>query len=76
VDRLGARGVICLGDDITDIDMFQAAARLRGQGRLAVATIAVGSSEAAPEVAAAADYRLAGTGEVEWLLTEVLRALP
>ena len=76
VDRLGARGVICLGDDITDIDMFQAAARLRGQGRLAVATIAVGGSEAAPEVAAAADYRLAGTGEVEWLLAEVLRALP
>ena len=76
VDRLGARGVICLGDDITDIDMFQAAARLREQGRLAATTIAVGSSEAAPEVAAAADYRLAGTGEVEWLLAEVLRALP
>jgi len=76
VDRLGARGVICLGDDITDIDMFQAAARLREQGRLAAATIAVGSSEAAPEVAAAADYSLEGTEGVRWLLAEMLRALP
>ena len=56
--------------------MFQAAARLREEGRLAAASIAVGSSEAAPAVAAAADYRLAGTAEVEWLLAELLRALP
>ena len=76
VERLGLKGAICLGDDITDLDMFRAAARLREEGRLAAATIAVASSEAAPEVAAAADYRLADTGRVEWLLAELLRALP
>ena len=76
VERLGLRGAVCLGDDITDIDMFQAAARLRGEGRLAVATIAAGSREAAPEVAAAADYSLEGTEGVRWLLGEMVRALP
>ena len=75
-ERLRLEGAIVLGDDITDIDMFQASARMREEGRLAVATIAVASNEAAPAVAAAADYRLAGTAEVEWLLAELLRALP
>ncbi len=73
--RLGLEGVICLGDDITDIDMFAAAGRLQTQG-VAAATVAVSSEEAAPEVAAAADYTLAGVEGVRWLLAEVVRALP
>ena len=74
VQRLGLRGVICLGDDITDIDMFAAARRLRAQD-LASAALAVASEEAAPEVARAADYTLTGQARVEWLLTEMLRAV-
>jgi trehalose 6-phosphate phosphatase len=73
--RLGARAVICMGDDATDIDMFRWVARLRGQG-LPGASVAVASSEATPEVVAAADYRVEGVAGVEWLLGELLRALP
>ena len=75
VDRLGLQGGICLGDDITDIDMFAALRRLRDQG-LAGAAVAVVSKEAAPEVEQAADYTVEGPEGVEWLLTEIVRALP
>jgi trehalose 6-phosphate phosphatase len=73
-ERLGLRGLICLGDDVTDIDMFAAAGRLRGRG-VAVASVAVGSEEAAPEVREAADYWLAGRERVEWLLGEIVSAV-
>lgn len=75
VQRLGLRGAVCLGDDITDIDMFATVRRLRSQ-RFAGASVAVASEEAAPQVAEAADYTLAGQERVEWLLTELIRALP
>ncbi len=70
--RYGLRGVICLGDDITDIDMFAASGRLQTRG-VAAASVAVASGEAAPEVAEAADYLVE---DVEWLLGELVRALP
>jgi len=75
VGRLGVEGVICLGDDVTDIDMFAALRRLRGQG-LGGAAVAVASREAAPEVEQAADYTVEGPEGVEWLLSEMVRALP
>ena len=75
VGRLGLRGVICLGDDTMDIDMFAALRRLRAQG-LASAAIVAASEEAAPEVGQAADYTVDGPEGVEWLLTEMVRALP
>ncbi|MEE8386430.1 MAG: trehalose-phosphatase [Dehalococcoidia bacterium] len=74
-ERLGLRGVVCLGDDITDIDMFAAARRLRAGG-MAVATVAVVGDEAAPEVAEAADYAVEGVAGVSRLLREMVRALP
>jgi len=82
VGRLGLEGAICLGDDVTDIDMFAAMRRLRAQGlpagRQGVAgtAVAVVSEEAAPEVEQAADYTVEGPEGVEWLLTEMVRALP
>ena len=75
IERLGLRGVVCLGDDITDIDMFAAAGRKRAAG-LAAITVAVASEEATPELLRAADYSLEGTEGVRWLLGEMLRALP
>jgi trehalose 6-phosphate phosphatase len=75
VGRLGVKGVICLGDDVMDIDMFAALRRLRGQG-LAGVTVAAASREAAPEVEQAADYTVEGPEGIEWLLSEVVRALP
>jgi len=74
-ERLGLKGAIALGDDMTDIDMFTAVGGKKGAG-LAAATIAVVNEEATPEVLRAADYSLGGTEGVRWLLSEVLRALP
>jgi trehalose 6-phosphate phosphatase len=74
VRRVGARAVICVGDDTTDIDMFRAVARLRDAG-LEGANVAVRSEEASPEVAANADYAVDGIEGVERLLEELLRAL-
>jgi trehalose 6-phosphate phosphatase len=82
IDRLGVEGVICAGDDITDTDMFATLRRLRTQGLpagrqgLGGAAVAVASQEAAPEVAQAADYTVEGPEGIEWLLSEMVRALP
>ena len=75
IERLGLSGVVCLGDDITDIDMFAAAGRKRAAG-LAAITVAVVSEEATPALLRAADHSLEGTEGVRWLLEEMLRALP
>ncbi len=75
VRRLGVASLVCLGDDTTDIDMFRTAARLREEG-LPAATVAVRSEEATAEVLASADWWVDGVEGVEWLLGEVLRALP
>ncbi|MEX0801310.1 MAG: trehalose-phosphatase [Dehalococcoidia bacterium] len=70
-ERLGLAAAVCLGDDVTDIDMFRAAVALRG---VEAVTVAVASAEAAPEVMGAADYWIAPEG-VEWLLGEIAQAL-
>jgi trehalose 6-phosphate phosphatase len=75
IERLGLRGAVALGDDITDIDMFAAISSKREQG-LAAATVAVVSEEATPELLRAADYTLEGTDGVRRLLRELVRALP
>ena len=75
VDRLVVEGVICLGDDVGDIDMFVAVRRLRAHG-LAGVTIAAASKEAPPEVEQAADYTVDGPEGMQWLLSEMVRALP
>ena len=72
--RLEMRAVICLGDDATDIDMFQAVEELRDAG-LPVARIAVRSEEMSPEVEQNADYLVVGAAGVEWLLGELVSAL-
>lgn len=73
--RLSLRAIVCLGDDVTDVDMFRAVAHMRPEGRVGV-TIAVASAEATPQVMAAADYSVDGVPGVEWLLGEIVRALP
>lgn len=72
VERLGARGVICLGDDVTDIDMFRAVSRLRDGGPEA-AIVAVRSEEASAEVEESADYWVDGVEGAGWLLGELVR---
>lgn len=56
VSRHGLRGLLVLGDDLTDLDMFRAAAEARARGELNAAILAVaGGDEVPPSVAAAAD---------------------
>ena len=70
VERFGLRGVVVLGDDLTDLDMFAAVAELRAAGRLRGAIIGVGGDdrEVPPAVAAAADVVLASPAEAARLL--------
>ncbi len=73
--RLGLAAIICLGDDTTDLDMFRAVAKLRRQG-IPGACVAVKSAEADPLLLESADYWVSGVPAVEWLLEQLLTALP
>jgi trehalose 6-phosphate phosphatase len=60
VARHALRGLLVLGDDVTDLDMFRAAAEARAAGRLSATILAVGGAGEVPAtVAAAADAVLA-----------------
>jgi trehalose 6-phosphate phosphatase len=72
--RLGVRGILCIGDDRTDIDMFHAVSASGKEG-VSGRSVAVLSPEIAPDLLDAADYSVAGVAGVEWLLGEVLRAV-
>lgn len=70
VERFGLRGLVVLGDDVTDLDMFAAAASLRDAGRLRAAIIGVGGGGEVPaSVAEAADIVLRDPDEIVRLLT-------
>ena len=59
-----------LGDDVTDLDMFRAAAEARARGELNAAILAVaGGDEVPAAVAAAADVVLPDPQAVAALLT-------
>jgi trehalose 6-phosphate phosphatase len=69
VERHGLRGLLVLGDDVTDLDMFRAAAALRAEAGLRATILGVGAGgEAPPEVAAAADALLPDPESVVKLL--------
>lgn len=69
VERHQLRGLVVMGDDVTDLDMFRAAAALRGEGRLAAAILAVGGHGEVPaSVIAAADAVLPDPAAVVELL--------
>jgi len=69
VEREGLRGLVVLGDDVTDLDMFRAAADLRRAGRLAAAILAVrGDGEVPAEVEQAADAVIASPDDAVALI--------
>lgn len=74
-ERMGARSAIAIGDDMTDVDMFRGIRALRAGG-LPGASVAVWSDEASPDLLEETDYFVRGVEGVEWLLAEILRALP
>jgi trehalose 6-phosphate phosphatase len=71
LDRMAPAAVICLGDDVTDIDMFRT---VQASG-IPSAVIAVANDEETG-VLAAADYFVRGVEGVEHLLEQVLIAIP
>ncbi|HET8777670.1 MAG TPA: trehalose-phosphatase [Candidatus Limnocylindria bacterium] len=73
VERFGLAGVVVMGDDLTDLDMFAAVAQLRDAGRVRGAIIGVGSAdrEAPADIVEAADVMLADPGEAALLLASL-----
>jgi trehalose-phosphatase len=70
--RHALRGLVVIGDDVTDLDMFRAAHRLRAESGVVTAMLAVGGGGEVPaEVAAAADAVLPSPAAV----VDLLRAL-
>ena len=78
VERYGLRGIVVMGDDLTDLDMFRAMAELRAAGRVVGAAIAVGGADAevAGDVAAEADAVLETPEEAAAFLSELARRSP
>jgi trehalose 6-phosphate phosphatase len=75
VSRYALRGVVVMGDDVTDVDMFRAAAEARAGGRLQAAIFAVGGAgEVPPGVAAAADLVLPDPAAAADLLSSLAAA--
>lgn len=73
VERHRLRGLVVLGDDLTDLDMFRAAAELRSAGTIHAAILAVGGAgEVPPAVIAAADATLGAPSDVVALLEGVV----
>ena len=71
----GLRGVLCLGDDLTDAAAFRALRKLREQGAVEGLAIGVGGEETPAELSAAADALLAGPNEVATFLQQLAAAL-
>jgi trehalose 6-phosphate phosphatase len=74
VSRMGAKAVLTLGDDATDLDMFHSTRALAKRG-VPGAAIAVWSDEAPRIVLEQTDYFVRGVEGVEWLLEEIVKAL-
>lgn len=73
VERFGLRGAVVMGDDVTDLDMFDEVAELRSGGRLRAAVVAVGGTdhEVPSEVTAAADVVLPTPADAAELLAQL-----
>lgn len=72
VERHSLRGFVCLGDDLTDVDMFRAASELTD---IATASVAVTSPEVSPKVTKSANYSVEGVSGVSWLLNEICQTI-
>ena len=76
VDRYGLRGVVVLGDDVTDLDMFSAVADARADGYIRGVIIGVGGpdSEVHPAVANLSDVVLHSVTDAAELLARLASA--
>ena len=76
IERHGLRGVVVLGDDVTDLDMFVAVAEARAEGGIRGAIIGVGGPDAEvhPAVAEIADVVLPSVADAAALLARLASA--
>lgn len=72
--QIGAKAVLAIGDDATDLDMFRGVSDLRAAG-IPGASVAVLSDEVEPLVLESTDYFVRGVEGVEWLLEGLAKAL-
>jgi trehalose 6-phosphate phosphatase len=72
--RMGAKAVLTMGDDATDLDMFRGVRELQARG-VAGYSVAVWSYEVQPVVLENTDYFVRGVEGVEWLLEELVKAI-
>lgn len=75
LEERGIKGVVYLGDDLSDIAVFRELARRREAGGVSALCVAVVDAETDELVKQAADERLDGVGEVEELLACLCRTL-
>ena len=68
-------GVLVLGDDVTDVNMFKAAAEMQAGGGVKAVNIGVVGEETPAEVIEATEYGLGGVDEVEAFLIWLSGAL-
>lgn len=76
IERFGLRGVVMMGDDVTDLDMFRVVTDLRVSGRIRATIIGVGGStgEVPASVVEAADVVLADPAQAAELLVALARS--
>jgi trehalose 6-phosphate phosphatase len=76
IQRYRLRGVVVLGDDVTDLDMFSAVAQARAEGEIRGVIIGVGGpdSEVHPAVAHLADVVLPSVTDAAELLARLASA--
>jgi trehalose-phosphatase len=75
VSHYKAHSVLCMGDDLTDAQMFRAARGLRDQGKTVVVAGVMAGPETAPEIIELSDVLLRSTDEALEALETVARAL-
>ena len=75
VEERNLNGALVLGDDVTDVNMFNMAAELQASSGVKAVNIGVVGEETPAEVIEATEHRLAGVDEVEtfliWLSSEL-----
>ena len=68
VEERNLNGALVLGDDVTDVNMFRAAAEMQAGGSVKAVNIGVVEDETPAEVMEATEHTLAGVDEVESFL--------
>jgi trehalose 6-phosphate phosphatase len=75
VDQFALEGILFFGDDVTDIDGFEAAKALRTERGIEAWSIAVADPEARPDVVEAADASVESVEACVTLLTNIAYSL-